>query len=85
MDNYLLMSIKEYLSVCNKKWKGLQYLVYGESDEERKLMGRSVVQFCCNRYELINAIRGLGFQVSSLKDIDKSILKYDNPCAHQLK
>lgn len=30
-------------------------------------------------------IRKIGFQVISLKDIDKSIVKYGNPFANQLK
>lgn len=38
----------------------------------------NVIGVCNNHTGVINMIREVGFQVVSLKDIDKSIVKYGN-------
>ena len=44
-----------------------------------------IIDICRTHNELIKVIRDIGFQVLSLKDIDKSIVKYGNPFANQQK
>lgn len=40
---------------------------------------------CHSQAEIIQVIQSYGFEISSLKDIDKSIVKYDNPFVKQVK
>lgn len=41
--------------------------------------------YCKSHSSLVNEIRKAGFQAISLKDIDKSIIKYDNPFSKERK
>lgn len=84
-NNYGVVDAHFIDEVMPKKFFNIKWLVYspGEGNFPNKHTPKNIIQTCFNEKELIDSIRSLGFQAVSIKDIDKSIVKYDNPFAMQ--